>query len=337
LIVRAAIYQGPKQIEIREVQMPELGHSDVLVEVEACGVCGSDIGSYNFGHYVEPGQIMGHEISAHVVAVGNKIRDLEVGNQVAIRPMRTCGECGYCTSGHSNLCGATVGRSLGYGLRGGFAEQILLSDVVVGADVIAIVDALPATELLWAEPLAVAVHAVGLLSPSTGDSLLVLGAGSVGLCVVAVALAAGVADIVVVEPREQRRNAVASMGVRAVNPGEIGSDELFTGAVDTSGVSQVISDAVGRLRLGSRLVLLGLGEGPVVWPVRGAQLTGSFAYTDSDFRVAVDHIVSGRIRLGRFVTHQFSLGETADAMVASTVDPSLVKAAIVPRMSNVNS
>jgi 2-desacetyl-2-hydroxyethyl bacteriochlorophyllide A dehydrogenase len=316
------------------VQVPELGPSDVLLEVEACGVCGSDIGSYNYGHYVEPGQIMGHEISARVRAVGADLEGLETGMQVAIRPMRTCGECAYCTSGHSNLCGATAGRSLGYGLRGGFAEQILMSDVVVGADLITIEVALAPTELMWAEPLAVGVHAFGLLDLSAGDSLLVLGAGSVGLCVVAVALAAGVSDIVVVEPREQRRVAIASLGVGVVDTGQTEIGEPFDGAIDTSGVAQVVGDAASRLRFASRLVLLGLGDGPVPWPVPGIELAGSFAYTDADFRAAVDHIVTGRIRLGRFVTHQFSLDETADAIAASAADPSLVKAAIIPGRSN---
>lgn len=332
--MRAAIYEGPRRIEIREVQVPDLGPSDVLLEVEACGVCGSDVGSYNYGHYVDPGQIMGHEISAHVGAFGAELVGLEVGAQVAIRPMRTCGDCSYCTSGHSNLCGATAGRSLGYGLRGGFAEQILMSDVVVGADLIAIGVALAPTELMWAEPLAVGVHAVGLLDLSAGTSLLVLGAGSVGLCVVAVARALGVTDIVVVEPREQRRVAIASLGVRAVSPGEIGTSRTFDGAVDTSGVASVIGDAASRLRYASRLVLLGLGDAPVPWPLAGVELTGSFAYTDADFRNAVNHIVTGRIRLGRFVTHQFPLDETGDAMVASAEDPSLVKAAIIPRRSD---
>jgi threonine dehydrogenase-like Zn-dependent dehydrogenase len=335
--MRAAIYLGPKQIEIQNVPIPELGPLDLLLDVEACGVCGSDIGSYNFGHYVEPGQIMGHEISARVAVAGSQLQGLNVGEQLAIRPMRTCGECDYCTSGHSNLCGGTIGRSLGYGMRGGFAEQILLTDVQMGADVVPIEITLPATELLWAEPLAVGVHAFGLLGLSAGDSLLVLGAGSVGLCVVAVAIAAGLTDIVVVEPREHRRNAVASLGVRAVNAGELDSDELFAGAVDTSGVSNVIGDAAGLLYLGSRVVLLGLGDGPVPWPVGGVQLIGSFAYTDEDFRTAVGHIVAGTIRLGRFVTHQFPLEETAEAMVASATDPSLVKAAIVPRKNHVNS
>ena len=341
--MRAAIYKGPRQIEIHDVDVAQLGPSDVLLEVEACGVCGSDIGSYNDGHYVEPGQIMGHEISARVRAVGADLEGLETGMQVAVRPMRTCGECAYCTSGHSNLCGATAGRSLGYGLRGGFAEQILMRDVVVGADLIAIEVALAPTEMMWAEPLAVGVHAFGLLDLSAGDSLLVLGAGSVGICVVAVALAAGLSDIVVVEPREQRRVAIATLGVRVVDAGQTEIEpvtetgEPFDGAIDTSGVAKVIGDAARKLRFASRLILLGLGDGPVPWPVPGVELAGSFAYTDADFRGAVDHIVTGRIRLGRFVTHQFSLDESADAIVASAEDASLVKAAIIPGRSNVAS
>lgn len=328
--MRAAVYQGPRTIEIQEVQLPDLGPGDVLLDVEACGVCGSDVGSYDHGHYVEPGQVMGHEVSAHVARVGAEVRGLDEGTQVAVRPMRPCGVCSYCVSGDTHLCGATAGSSLGYGLRGGFAEQILMSNVVVGEDLIAVDEALAPTELMWAEPLAVGVHAVGVLDLPAGDSLLVLGAGSVGLCVVAVALATGVTDIIVVEPREHRRAAVASLGVRAVDPDQTLHGRTFGGAVDTSGVAAVVGDAASRIRYGGRLVLLGLGDRPVPWPLRGVEVTGSFAYTDADFRDAVEHIVTGRVRLGRFVSHQFSLDETGRALAASSEDPSLVKAAIVP-------
>jgi len=328
--MRAAIFQGPERIEIDDVDVPALGPHDVLLNVEACGVCGSDIASYRHGHYVEAGQIMGHEISANVSEVGAALDGPPPGTQVAVRPMRTCGECAYCTSGRSNLCGATAGRSLGYGLRGGFADQLIMRDVVIGADLIALDVALAPTELLWAEPLAVGVHAFGLLELSAKDSLLVLGAGSVGLCVVAVALATGMRDIVVVEPREHRRAAIASLGVLAVAPGDTEPGRRFDGAVDTSGVANVIGAAASQLRYSSRLVLLGLGDGAVPWPTVGVDLIGSFAYTDSDFRAALEHIVSGRIRLGQFVTHQFAIDDTAAAIDASVEDPTVVKAAIVP-------
>jgi 2-desacetyl-2-hydroxyethyl bacteriochlorophyllide A dehydrogenase len=328
--VRAAVYQGPKQIRVQDLVLPKLGPLDVLLDVEACGVCGSDIGSYKLGHYVVPGQVMGHEISARVAALGSKLHGLEVGKQVAIRPMLTCGRCAYCRSGRSNLCGETAGRSLGYGLQGGYAEQILFANVVVGADVIPIAQEIPIADLLWCEPLAVAVHALSLINIRNTDSLLVLGAGSVGLCIVAAALAAGMTDIVVVEPRLKRREAAALLGAQALDPGEIDSGRRFGAALDTSGVSRVISDAATHLHYGAPLVLVGLGDGPIPWPIRTTQLMGSFAYTDRDFQDAVEQIVSGRVRLGRFITHTFPLDATADAILASATDPSLVKAAVIP-------
>jgi 2-desacetyl-2-hydroxyethyl bacteriochlorophyllide A dehydrogenase len=333
--MRVATFEGPGRIELHDVQLAPIGPRDVLLDVEACGVCGSDIASFDHGHYVTPGQVMGHEICAHVAAVGSEIVGLKIGAQVAVRPMGTCGKCEYCTSGNSNLCGETSGRSLGYGLAGGFAEQIRLTNVDVGVDVLAIEPALLASQVLWAEPLAVAVHAVGLLGAPPVDSLLVVGAGSVGLCAIAVAFAVGVRDVVVVEPREQRRAAAASLGARVFEHHELDDDVLVDGALDTSGVPQVIIDISRRVRRGGLVVLLGLGDGVVPWPVRGVELTGSFAYTDADFRQAVDHIVSGRVRMERFVTHEFSLEETASALAIASVDVSAVKAAVIPRRNNV--
>ncbi len=332
--MRAAIFQGAKRIDVADVPAGSVGTRDVLLAVEACGVCGSDLASYEHGHYVTTGQVMGHEISARVVAVGRDVRGLEPGVQVAVRPMGTCGVCGYCRAGASNLCGSTQGRSLGYGLPGGFAEEILLSDVEVGRDVVPVEVHVPPTELVWAEPLAVAVHAIGLVTRRPVESLLVVGAGSVGLCVTAAALAMGIDDVVVLEPREHRRDAAAALGTRALAPGDLDPNEAVGGAVDTSGIPQVISNAAERVRPGGTVALLGLGDGRVPWPVGGVQLTGSFAYTDEEFRRAVDLIVSGRVRLGRFVTHRFSLEQTAAALGVATLDETAVKAVVIPEASD---
>lgn len=335
--MRAAVYQGPFQIDLQELELPALGPRDVLLSVDACGVCGSDVASYLHGHHVSAGQVMGHEIAAHVAAVGEHIHGLAIGQQVAVRPMRACGNCAYCRSARTHLCGETTGRSLGYGTPGGYAQQVLFADAAIGTDLIPVPNELSSDELVWAEPLSVAVHAIGRIGPSSYDRLLVLGAGSVGLCVVAAAFAAGWKEIVVAEPRESRRGAAASLGAKIVDPDELGPTELFAAAVDTSGLSSVIAGVVGRVLPSGRVVLVGLGDDPVPLPAGGVELVGSFAYTDADFRIAVDHLVSGRVSLGSFVTHHFSLADTGKALSASATDLTLVKAVVLPQQQEVTA
>lgn len=329
--MRAAAYEGPREVVVHDVPDPVVGQDDVLLQVEACGVCGSDVASYLHGHYVAPGQVMGHEMSARVAAFGPGVVGLEPGQRVAVRPMRSCGTCPYCRSNRPHLCGESARRSLGYGARGGYAERVLITDVVVGADVVAVHNALPPEEVLWAEPLAVAVHAVAMARPGSTAPLLVVGAGSVGLCVVAAARAAGVARVVVVEPRESRRRAAESLGAEALAPSDLGDERCFCSAVDTSGSPVAISRAVAALEPGGRIVLVGLGDAPVPWPVGPVDVVGSFAYTDDDFRTAVGYLDCGAVSLARFVTHRFGLSSTGEAIAACAVDPSVVKAAVFPQ------
>src|SRR5690606_30539738 len=127
LMGAAVVYQEPGVVAMGVAPPHELGPRDVRIDVEACGVCGSDLASFAHGHYIEPGQIMGHELAGRVAEAGGELTAL-VGRRVAVRPMQSCGSCSYCRAGDAHLCGATYGPSLGYGTPGAFAEQVVLRD-----------------------------------------------------------------------------------------------------------------------------------------------------------------------------------------------------------------
>lgn len=329
--MRAAVYAGVGRMDLADLAEPETGDRDVVVEVALCGVCGSDVASFDHGAYIEPGQIMGHEVCGTVVGLGRAVRGIDVGDQVAVLPMRTCGDCAYCTSGRPHLCGATAGRSLGYGASGGFAERVLLHDVRAGVDVIAVPAPVTPEDLVWAEPVAVAVHAVRLLGAPAHSPVLVTGAGSVGLCATAVLRAWGV-DVVVVEPRADRLRAAAELGA-ATAPSvreALGGGHTVTAALDTSGSAAAIGEAGDACAPGGTVVLVGLGASAVPLPGRGISVRGSFAYTPADFGTAVALIASGEVSLGRFVSHRFPLSQAGAAITASASDPTVVKAVVVP-------
>lgn len=332
--MRVAVYRSPEHIEVDDVPLAELGAADVLLGVEACGVCGSDVASYLHGHYATPGQVLGHEMSAVVQELGQHHVDsgsLRIGDRVAVRPARSCLACPYCRAGQPQLCGESGPRTLGYGARGGYADSVLVTDAVVGADVIRVPADLPPDEVVWAEPLAVAVHAVERALGTSGGSLLVLGGGSIGLCVVAAARAMGIERIALSEPRAGRRRAAEGIGAEPLDPSDGFEGLAFDALIDSSGSSAAIEGAIGSLRPGAAIVLVGLGDGPVPWPVGAHDVVPSFAYTDADFVKAVDLIVEGRVRLGSLITHRFGLAGTGAAIAASAHDPSVIKAVVEPR------
>jgi threonine dehydrogenase-like Zn-dependent dehydrogenase len=324
--VRGLVFRGPRDVSLEDLEHPVVGPTDALLAVEACGVCGSDLASYAHGHYVQPGQVMGHEMSAVVVEAGAAL-DLAPGQRVAVRPMRSCGVCDYCVAGDTHLCASTVGPSLGYGAQGGFAELLHLADVAVGRDLIGVPDDVDPFDLLWAEPLAVAVHAVGLAGPGIAR-LLVTGAGAVGLAVVAAAVGDGV-EVDVVEPVASRRAAASSLGATAHAPGAL-PDGQYDALVDASGVPAAIEAVLPLLHPTAPVVLVGLGDFPVPRGLGARRMTGAFGYRDAEFARAVELIVDGGVRLAHLVTHRYGLDDADRALSAPRPEDDVVKAAIVP-------
>jgi 2-desacetyl-2-hydroxyethyl bacteriochlorophyllide A dehydrogenase len=330
--MRAMVYAGPRDLRLQQLEDPELGPDDILLRIEACAICGSDGASYELGHYAKPGQVLGHELSSVVVRAGDALQGIEPGQRVAVRTSRSCGHCPYCTSGRPYLCGESGRLSIGYGARGGFADLMVVRGVTVGEDLLPVPDDVTADDLVWVEPLSVAVHAVRRagLTPTSGP-VLVVGAGSVGLCILAAAAAAGIGDLTVVEPREDRRSAAERLGARACSPADLAdATETYDGVVDTSGVAAALTVPLRRLRTGGTLTLVGLGDDPVPWPLPAIELVTSFAWDEQDFATAVSHVVEGRVRLSAFISHRFPLDETGAAISASAHDPHVIKAVVYP-------
>lgn len=331
--MRAAVYHAPEQVSVESVPSPVAGPTDVVLDVEACGVCGSDVSSYAHGHYVDDGQVMGHEMCGRVSDVGAAVVGIQIDDRVIVRPMRSCDECAYCRDGQTHLCGATTGRSLGYGSPGGYAEKVIMTDAVAARDLYVVPNTLDPRDAMWGEPLAVALHAVALTGDDVSIPLVVIGGGSVGLCVAAAAKACGSTDVTVVEPRENRREAARALGMSTADGS---NDEPYRDAcrvVDASGSVSAIRMAMTAMRPGGRLVLVGLGDAPLPWFGGRVDLVGSFAYTDADFARAVELLVSGAVRLAPLVTHVFSIDETALAIVASKEEPTVVKSVVIPALA----
>lgn len=328
--MRAAFYCAPECIEVRDVSAVHVTDGDVLIDVEACGVCGSDVASFAYGHYVEAGQVMGHEVCGLVADVGSALAGISIGDRVVVRPMRSCGTCAYCIDGQTHLCAGTAGRSLGYGLPGGYADQVLVTDAVIGLDVRIVPLTLEPQNAMWAEPLAVAIHAVGICGVGPAEPMVVIGGGSVGLCVAAAGLCINTGCVTVVEPRADRRAAAARLGAETADGSTDTPYRDAAHVIDASGSVRALTEAMAAMRAGGRMVLVGLGDAYVPWSSGRVDVVGSFAYTDVDFARSVDLLVGEDVQLGELVTHVFALDDTALAIAASRGDPTVVKAAVMP-------
>jgi (R,R)-butanediol dehydrogenase/meso-butanediol dehydrogenase/diacetyl reductase len=214
----AAVFHGPRDIRIEDVPVPEPAAGQVLVEVSRNGICGSDLHTYvgasKGGATMHlPGIVLGHEFAGTVRAVGDAVDDLATGTHVAIAPIEWCGACYACARAMPNMC-RKVGIYGGYRLplHGGLAPFVCVSR----RSAFAVPAGLGVIEAALAEPMAVAAHAARRAPNLLGASVLVLGAGPIGLGVLMAARAAGATTTIVSEVSAARRDAASRAGASAV-------------------------------------------------------------------------------------------------------------------------
>lgn len=280
---------------IEEKAKPELREGWVLVSVDRVGICGSDISGF-LGHNElrRPPLVMGHEFAGTIVELGPGVpRDWEK-QLVTANPVVSCGRCRMCQEGRRQVC--SYRKIIGIDFPGAYADYVAVpisscykvKDAVAGALV---------------EPLACGVRATYLSGAAPGDSVLVIGAGSIGLMVVRMMKARGVKDCIAVDTNQNRLSWASNWGAsHTVNPktGDLTSlvKSLTSGdgvdsVVDAVGSSETRVQSVSLVRRGGRAVWVGLHEGMSELPGNDVvrfekQIIGSFSYADDDFRRAVE-------------------------------------------------
>lgn len=202
--MKAAVLEDLENIVIKEVKTPQARQGEVLVRVRSCAVCGSDIRIYHRGNpRVKPPQIIGHEIAGEVVEVGSGVKGFKVGDRVALGADVPCGTCNFCRNGLGNNC--PINYAIGYQFQGGFAEYIPLNELTVKYGPLhKIPDGLSFDEASLAEPLACCINGYELANLTLGDTVVIIGAGPVGLMLVELAKNMG-ADRVILSQRSRER------------------------------------------------------------------------------------------------------------------------------------
>ena len=340
----SVVYESPgRPLVVREREMPGLGPGDVLLRVDLCGVCASDLLAIT-GVVTDysPPVVLGHEIAAEVVE--SRHLGVAVGSRVTVDPMISCGSCVYCRRGEHKYCGELYG--IGHDVDGGFADHMVVPKALVDGNGLLEADRAIASEsLMFVEPLGCVVAAMG--ETPLGDSIAILGAGSIGLMFAQVALAKGL-DVFVVEPLEHRRHAAERFGVAVtVAPGESGIAEVedaTDGGVDTVVVATdseaAIAQAFSLVRRGGAINFFGLAPKGRELAVeleqlhyQGQKLLASWAFSKSSLREAQDLILQDKIDVASLLTDRFPLAEANEAIehakahrgIKTAFDPSMAR------------
>jgi len=193
--MRAAVFEGPGRMVVREADLAACGPRDIIARVHACGICGSDVRNFRTGLKAEVGaQVMGHELTAVVTEVGTAVHRFRVGDRIAVAPDVSCGECFYCKRGWVNLC--LHHRMVGTHWPGGFAEYVHLPDAVLTHGMVHHVpEKLSLDDAALSEPASSVIAAQQNAGVGLGDTVLVVGDGPVGCLHLEVARARGAARV----------------------------------------------------------------------------------------------------------------------------------------------
>jgi 2-desacetyl-2-hydroxyethyl bacteriochlorophyllide A dehydrogenase len=297
VVVRALLYRSDFAFEVVETPIPTPAPGEVVVQVAAAGICGSDVqGVATRSPRRAPPLVMGHELAGTVVDASPELGTRLIGRRVAVNPQVPCGACLVCRSGHENVC---ADRELVGGTRaGGFAEQV---SVPVGC-VHELSDDVPPDAAVLAEPLATCVHGFRLLA-SAGvlpGTVVVLGAGPIDLLAAQVARSAGADRLVVSEADPERRRCASGVADVVASPSELGDlvSESTSGVgadlvVDAVGLDTTRADSIRLLARGGVALWLGMHDQEATLPafdlvVKEKRVQGSFAYTNADFARAVE-------------------------------------------------
>ena len=317
-VMLAAIFEDEGKLVVREVPVPEIGSpQDVLIKVEACGVCGTDIRILAVPPIVQArkGIVLGHEYIGHVVDMGQDVGHLQLGDRVAVIPDLPCGHCRFCMEGRPNLCDNAV--AIGGDADGGFAHYTLAP----GKWLYKISPDLPAEEGAFIELLSCVMGGAHKAALLPGEDVVVIGAGPAGLVYMKVLKAAGAGQVIMAEIAPWRIEFARKAGADLViNPLQ---EDLHSAVMDvTDGGAHVVVDAVGSqltaamsaVRKGGRIIVFGEDHRAecTIRPrdIQGKELRilGSFIGIHL-FPQAVSMLESGTVKLSDLITHRLSLAE----------------------------
>ena len=330
---KSAFWYGPGKLKILENDIPDVVDGSLLIRVEACAICGSDLRIYNDGNpRIKPPRIIGHEIAGEVVAIGKGVKNYKVGDLISTGADIPCGECEHCLNDQSNCC--DINYAVGYQFDGGFSQYMLLDPLMVKYGPIQKVKNNLAPELAaLAEPLACCINGYerGLIKPNS--TVVIFGGGPIGLMLCLLSPIYKVKKVILVEPNKNRiefaKNNIHSIN-HFINPLEndpiekimsitngIGAELVFTAnpIVETHEQAiEVVSkrgvvNLFGGLPNNSKKIQMSSNN----IHYKESYITGSHGSTPKQHKKALGLITKNKVNLIPLITHKFSLKDIEEA------------------------
>lgn len=333
-MMNAVVIHAPHDARVEEVPYPQPGPNEVTIEVHNCGICGTDYHIFE-GDFLSPYPIIpGHEFAGVIAEVGDQVKGLQVGDRVTADPTLYCGHCAYCLTNRVNHCKNWA--ALGNTTAGSMAEFVK----VPAQNVVVMPASMTYAEAAFVEPVACVVHAMNRLQLRVGDTVLLFGAGAMGLQLVQALAHAGAADLVVVDVDADKLNLAralgATRGVLATEANTVLKGEYpdgFDVVVDVTGLPNVIQQEFDYM--GPTAKFLQFGVAPQTATVnlspfrlyhRDWTLIGSMAINNT-FLPAFRWVKEGRIALTPLISHRVRLDEVP-AILAQPKSVGMLKAQI---------
>lgn len=343
--MKAALITEKETVELLEFPDPEPTADQVVVDIAFCGICGTDIHSYQTPGPASP-STCGHEWTGTVSMAGADVRRLSEGDRVVIGVPPSCGSCPACHGGHMEKCQTVLIATVGAGPyntpHGGFAPRLAVHH---GRAVLAN-PALSDEQAAQVEPATICFHAVRATPPRLGDVTVIQGAGPIGLSTLQWAMVGGAGVTIVVEPTEARRQKALELGAHlAVAPGDeasalikehthgLGADLVY----ECAGIPATVQSAVDLARRGGRMCLIGLAVGdasmsPREWLMKEIAVTAALGYTHEEFEMVMSYVADGRMDLDALHSGTVGLDEFASIMAElSSGQTSHTKVLVDPR------
>ncbi len=317
--MKAVLFKGKGRLEIEDVAIPKVDKEEVLVEVKATGICGTDRHIYNGEAPAKPPMIPGHEIAGVVVDLGERVSNLKRGDRIAVDPNIFCNNCFYCKRGEIHLCENL--EAVGVTRDGGFAQYVLIP----AANVYRLPDSISYTAGAMVEPLSCCLHGIDIADIKTGDLVVVLGGGAIGLILAQLALLSGAREVIISEPDSSKREKAKSLGLENVvvpdmikevvtNLSKYGADVV----IEAVGRAETVAQSFELVRRGGTIVLFGVSPEDMKLPIspfdiyqKELTVKGSYINPFVTDR-AIDILASGKLEVEGLVTKKYSLGNLPD-------------------------
>ncbi len=338
--MRAAVYRAPDVVVPETLAVPEIGAGEVLIRIDTCGVCGTDLKKIHTGSHSAP-RVFGHEMAGTIARVGEGVRGFAVGDRVMAFHHIPCGKCFYCRKQTFAQCeqykkvGTTAG--LGSAAGGGFAEYIRVMDWIVGdgvtpAGLIRVPDDIPLEQAAWIEPVNTCFKAVRLLGLEADDTVLVIGQGSIGILLAALARQTG-ATVLTSDVYPERHAVARQYGLEHpldARGDVVGACKAATEgrgadvALVAVGADALIGTAMEAIRPGGRVMLFASTQhgtapfDPAAVCMDEKTLMGSYsasvAIQQAGIELVFEGYRSGKLDLTKLISHRFGVEDCAEAI-----------------------